>query len=364
MTPTNLPVQPAVPTTPTPAPAAVPTAVAVEQSQTTDFLLMLGQLVSAGIPPAAGAGVATTSKLPLVSAADEPAKKDEIDPEALLAMFSIAVPPPSTINIDVPVDVPAEVAMHSMPVVSSESGTAQNPLATVLQGVAREATDAQLFTEVVDDLAVAATATATATSTSTSIATSIATTGAGATAEAATVGATTVTASDATGQPVDGFHLQTVLAELQQQTRTFTAHEAVTRPVHVPVGNAAWADEIGSRLVVMTESGNHTASLKLSPEHLGPLEISIVVRDDKTSVWFGAAHADTRAAIETALPRLREMFQAQGLSLADAGVFREPPREQGVPKASITSGERGNGSDETTTTVSGRTRIGLVDAYA
>ena len=141
------------------------------------------------------------------------------------------------------------------------------------------------------------------------------------------------------------------------------AHNAMSRPVHAPVGSAAWADEVGTRVVMMTESGNHTASLKLSPEHLGPLEINITVRDDKASVWFGAAHADTRAAIETALPRLREMFEAQGLSLADAGVFREPPREQPVVKNNTMSGEQGDSMDEVTT-VSTRARLGLVDAYA
>ena len=138
---------------------------------------------------------------------------------------------------------------------------------------------------------------------------------------------------------------------------------AISRPVHTPVGSSAWADEIGTRVVMMTESGNHTASLKLSPEHLGPLEINITVRDEKASVWFGAAHADTRAAIETALPRLREMFEAQGLSLADAGVFREPPREQPVVKNNTTSAEQGGTVDEVTT-VSARARLGLVDAYA
>ena len=40
----------------------------------------------------------------------------------------------------------------------------------------------------------------------------------------------------------------------------------------------------GARVVMMTESGNHTASLKLSPEHLGPLEINITVRDEKGTV--------------------------------------------------------------------------------
>jgi flagellar hook-length control protein FliK len=153
--------------------------------------------------------------------------------------------------------------------------------------------------------------------------------------------------------------------QLQQpQAQATNAHAHVTRPVHAPVDTAAWADEIGARVVMMSESGNHTASLKLSPEHLGPLEINIQVRDDKASVWFGAAHADTRAAIENALPRLREMFESQGLSLSDAGVFREPPREQQpVSKNNVMSAGQGDATEEAAS-VSTRARLGLVDAYA
>ena len=89
---------------------------------------------------------------------------------------------------------------------------------------------------------------------------------------------------------------------------------------------------------LMVDRNQHAVSLRLSPEHLGPLEVRISITDDKASVWFGAAHADTRAAIENALPRLREMFTAQGLSLADAGVFREPPRDQTACAADVRGG--------------------------
>ena len=160
--------------------------------------------------------------------------------------------------------------------------------------------------------------------------------------------------------PTAPFQLQPQQVQAQQASH---AHSAVTHTVHSPVGSSAWADEVGTRVVMMTESGNHTASLKLSPEHLGTLEINITVRDDKASVWFGAAHADTRAAIETALPRLREMFESQGISLADAGVFREPPREQPAVKNDAISTGQGDATEEATS-VSTRARLGLVDAYA
>ena len=148
-----------------------------------------------------------------------------------------------------------------------------------------------------------------------------------------------------------------------QQPVRATSDGAITRPVHVPVGTAAWADEIGSRLTMMTEKGQHTASLRLSPEHLGPLEIRIAMRDDQASVWFGAAHADTRAAIEQALPRLREMFTAQGMSLADAGVYREPPRQQ-TPTFTNNASNADNNSTTDPVSAAAQVKVGLLDAYA
>lgn len=93
------------------------------------------------------------------------------------------------------------------------------------------------------------------------------------------------------------------------------------------VGSHEWAEELGTRLAVMTAQSDQTGSLRLSPEHLGPLEVQIRMQDDKAHVVFGAQHADTRRALEDALPRLREMFAASGLQLGDAGVSREAPRQ-------------------------------------
>jgi flagellar hook-length control protein FliK len=150
------------------------------------------------------------------------------------------------------------------------------------------------------------------------------------------------------------------------QPRTTPADAAAqARSLQHPVGTPAWTDELGARLTMMTENGQHTASLRLSPEHLGPLEIRIAMRDDQASVWFGAAHADTRAAIEHALPRLRELFAAQGMSLADAGVFREPPRQQLAdwPGRAGASDNEPAMSTEPTSVIT-HVQIGLLDAYA
>jgi flagellar hook-length control protein FliK len=283
--------------------------------------MMLGQLVAASVQRS-GTTLAPTTKVPAMIL-DGAEKKDDLDPADIVALFSMGLPQPQPIiNIDVPVDVPVEQALQAFPGVGVGSDALTGPLQGILQEAAKQATEGKLVTDVSQTLDAPQT-------------------------------------PDSLQGPTAPFQLSPQM----QAAQAPHAHSAPTHTVHSPVGSTAWADEVGTRVVMMTESGNHTASLKLSPEHLGPLEINITVRDDKASVWFGAAHADTRAAIETALPRLREMFESQGLSLADAGVFREPPREQAAVKNNEMTAGQGDAADETIA-VSTRSRLGLVDAYA
>jgi flagellar hook-length control protein FliK len=104
----------------------------------------------------------------------------------------------------------------------------------------------------------------------------------------------------------------------------------------------------------------------MTPENMGPVEVRISVQDGSASVAFNAAHADTRAALEQALPRLREMFSTQGLNLSDASVSQQFSRGQPQKQAIGAIGSVGSVSDETTSSVVSvaSARLGLVDTYA
>jgi flagellar hook-length control protein FliK len=168
----------------------------------------------------------------------------------------------------------------------------------------------------------------------------------------------------AAGDEKPAFEPLPVVAPTEPSSSRAQVHETAPqqRGLQSPVGTQAWADELGTRIVLLTERGQHSASLRLSPEHLGPLEIRIATRDDQVSVWFGAAHADTRAAIEHALPRLREMFEAQGMSLADASVFHEAPKQRPPtwPVPRVSGVEAGAPEIENRLVPM---RVGLVDMY-
>jgi flagellar hook-length control protein FliK len=108
---------------------------------------------------------------------------------------------------------------------------------------------------------------------------------------------------------------------------TAAATHAPGAVLQAPVGTSAWVEQLGAQLTWMAHRGIESASLHVSPTDLGPIDVRISLHGRDASVWFGAAHAGTRAALEQALPQLHNLFAAQGIALSDTGVFREPPRQ-------------------------------------
>lgn len=94
------------------------------------------------------------------------------------------------------------------------------------------------------------------------------------------------------------------------------AHAKIATPVLHP----GFGEDLASRVVFLAGQRVQSAEIALTPADLGPLSVAIELRGQEAQLFFSAAHATTRAAIEDALPRLREMFAGSGLQLADAQV--------------------------------------------
>jgi flagellar hook-length control protein FliK len=133
--------------------------------------------------------------------------------------------------------------------------------------------------------------------------------------------------------------------------------------VHTEVGASGWTEEVGTHVVWLAHQGVTDASLRLQPEHLGPLEVKISLHDSDASVWFGASAPATRAALEQALPQLKEMFAAQGMTLTDAGVSRESARDPQYAPRHNPSGAAATAQNATPVALAA-TRRGLIDTYA
>jgi flagellar hook-length control protein FliK len=101
------------------------------------------------------------------------------------------------------------------------------------------------------------------------------------------------------------------------------AHAAVT----APLGSGRFANDFAQRVVLFAGQSVQHAEITVSPAELGPIAVAIEMRGQEATLAFAASNHATRAAIEDALPKLREMLAAQGLHLAGAHVGDQPRRE-------------------------------------
>ncbi|MGC3979895.1 MAG: flagellar hook-length control protein FliK [Steroidobacteraceae bacterium] len=139
--------------------------------------------------------------------------------------------------------------------------------------------------------------------------------------------------------------------------------------LHSQVGSQHWASELGNKLTMMASKDTQSATLYMTPADMGPVQVRIETNQDQASVWFTAEHAETRSALEQSLPKLREMFSAQGMSLTDAGVFGDRPRQQqaadhGTSFTPFSSPQFGSDEALQDTSMVRSISLGLLDAYA
>jgi flagellar hook-length control protein FliK len=91
---------------------------------------------------------------------------------------------------------------------------------------------------------------------------------------------------------------------------------------HLPAkfGSPAWDQAIGQKVIWMVAGGRQTAELSLNPPDLGPLKVVLSVSNDQASANFFSSAPEVREALESALPRLRQMMNDAGIQLSGFSV--------------------------------------------
>ena len=154
-------------------------------------------------------------------------------------------------------------------------------------------------------------------------------------------------------------------------------HSAAAQPmektaIETPVHDRSWQDVFTQKVVWLAGNDRQSAQITLNPPQMGPIEIALNIDKGNATASFVSANADVRESIETALPRLREMFAGIGLELGQANVSEEsfrPPMDHHDAHA----GTRWTGDQAILVTQTGmqgagmfaqRDGRGLVDTFA
>ncbi|SFP44330.1 flagellar hook-length control protein FliK [Geopseudomonas sagittaria] len=109
-----------------------------------------------------------------------------------------------------------------------------------------------------------------------------------------------------------------------------------------PLASRDWQAGLGQQLIGLHQRGEQHIELHLHPAELGPLSVSLKLTELGAQAQFLSSHPQVRAAVEQALPQLREALAAQGISLGETSVGgqSQPQRD----------GQAGNGAGGLPTT--------------
>ena len=89
------------------------------------------------------------------------------------------------------------------------------------------------------------------------------------------------------------------------------AATVATAPVlSQPLGTHEWQQSLSQHITLFTKQGQQTAELRLHPEDLGQVQISLKLDDNQAQLQMVSAHSHVRAALEAALPVLRSAARA------------------------------------------------------
>jgi flagellar hook-length control protein FliK len=155
-------------------------------------------------------------------------------------------------------------------------------------------------------------------------------------------------------------------AGLPELVRGFSASSApapmVEAGISTPVASGDWPHAVAAQVHWFVSNDVQSATLRLEPEHLGPVEVHIDVQQSQVNVSFNAAHAETRAALEQTVPRLREIFASGGLTLGQANVQQEA-RPGSQAAAAALRAASAHAQTVEPVAVAAAQALGLVDEY-
>ncbi|MCS3431517.1 flagellar hook-length control protein FliK [Klebsiella sp. BIGb0407] len=89
------------------------------------------------------------------------------------------------------------------------------------------------------------------------------------------------------------------------------------------LGSQEWQQQLSQQIMLFTRQGQQHAELRLHPEHLGKVEISLKLDDNQLQLQIMSPHSHVRAAIEAALPMLRTSLNESGVQLSQSQVSDE-----------------------------------------
>lgn len=112
-----------------------------------------------------------------------------------------------------------------------------------------------------------------------------------------------------------------------------------------PLGSHEWQQSLSQHIMLFTRQGQQSAELRLHPEDLGQVQISLKLDDNQAQLQMVSAHSHVRAALEAALPVLRTQLAESGIQLGQSSISSESFAGQQQSSSQQQHATRSPGSD-------------------
>lgn len=103
-------------------------------------------------------------------------------------------------------------------------------------------------------------------------------------------------------------------------TASATTSTPSTPMLNSQLGSDEWQQALSQQIVMFSRNGQQNAELRLHPEDLGAIQISLKLDNDQAQINLVSSHSHVRAALEAAIPQLRSALAESGINLGESQV--------------------------------------------
>ncbi|AUX72419.1 flagellar hook-length control protein FliK [Erwinia pyrifoliae] len=103
-------------------------------------------------------------------------------------------------------------------------------------------------------------------------------------------------------------------------TTTSVVSAPSTPLLNAQLGSPEWQQALGQQILMFSRDGLQTAELRLHPQDLGSIQISLKLDNDQAQISLVSNHSQVRDALEAAIPQLRTSLAESGINLGQSNV--------------------------------------------
>ena len=146
---------------------------------------------------------------------------------------------------------------------------------------------------------------------------------------------------------------------------------AATLRVSAPVDSPEFPQGVADRVSFAVDNNWSSTKLQVNPPQLGPIDLQIAVQGDHAQVMMSTHSAVTREALESSLPKLKEMLNSQGFTQVSVDISQRSFQDRSAFSQPYTWAKSGPGTSSaaavapvTAPSAAAPRSVGALDAYA